>query len=186
MNTSIAEPEVQSAFSFDIPSFFKILITGYRHLNVGGWFRLTIRDFGAHNILVNDNFEIVGLIGFDAVMTAPIEVVAQYPKFTGLYRQPAGHVETDSLAIERINRTKSKLEEYTNFVERAESRLKGSTGNNEEVPLAKVFMSNAASIVQGLGEFTGRQKPVNDKWMKSYLTLCDKIFHADHLPQNGS
>lgn len=35
-----------------------------------GPFRLVNRDFGAHNILVEDNYSIVGIVDFDSV--API------------------------------------------------------------------------------------------------------------------
>lgn len=37
-----------------------------------GPFRLINRDFSAHNILVNDSFEILGVIDFDGVKTAPV------------------------------------------------------------------------------------------------------------------
>jgi aminoglycoside/choline kinase family phosphotransferase len=65
-----------------------------------GPFRLTNRDFGAHNILVNDNFDIVGVIDFDGVMAAPLEAVAQYPILSFLDVDPPGVVYTAPAAGE--------------------------------------------------------------------------------------
>jgi hypothetical protein len=73
-----AAPDVQTSCSFAIPILFKHLISLYgQNSSTGGPFSLTNRDFGAHNLLVNDDFEIIGVIDLDGVMAAPIEVVAQ-------------------------------------------------------------------------------------------------------------
>lgn len=42
-------------------------------------FHLAHRDLGAHNILVNDQFNIVGIVGLKDVAAIPPEMVAQYP-----------------------------------------------------------------------------------------------------------
>jgi len=98
-----AVPEVQESSSFAVPMLFKHLISLYGY-SIGRNipFGLTNRDFGAHNFLVNDEIEIIGVIDFDGVMAAPIELVAQYPRLTELDREPPGHVETRPLVIERI------------------------------------------------------------------------------------
>ena len=97
-----AEPEIQESSSFTLPVVCKHLISLFGHNTVEkGSFRFTNRDFGAHNLLVNDNIDIIGVIDFDGVMTAPAEMVAQYPQLTGLDRQPPGYAETNPLAIER-------------------------------------------------------------------------------------
>ena len=102
-----AASDVQTSCSFAIPILFNHLISLYSQKSSRrGPFSLTNRDFGAHNLLVNDDFEIIGVIDFDGVMAAPIEVVAQYPRLTGLEREPSGHVETRPFAIDRIKRTK--------------------------------------------------------------------------------
>jgi hypothetical protein len=119
-----AAPNVQTSCSFAIPILFKHLISLYGHSSsMGGPFSLANRDFGAHNLLVNDNFEIVGIIDLDGVMAAPIEVVAQYPVLTGLDREPPGHVETKPAAIDRIRRTEPRLKEYKDMVETAEAGI---------------------------------------------------------------
>ena len=114
--------------SFAIPILFKHLISVYGQNSSRGPFSLTNRDFGAHNLLVNDNFEIIGVIDFDGVMAAPIEVVAQYPSLTGLEREPPGHVETRLLAIDRMKRTEPKLKEYKTSPSRAIFNFAASKG----------------------------------------------------------
>jgi aminoglycoside/choline kinase family phosphotransferase len=47
-----------------------------RHNNRGGPFSLKNRDFGVHNLLVNDGFETIGVIDLDGFMAAPTDVVA--------------------------------------------------------------------------------------------------------------
>jgi hypothetical protein len=90
-------------------------------------FSLVNRDFGAHNLLVNEKFQIVRVIDVDGVMTAPIEVIARYPVLTGVSREPPGCVETRLAAIEHIERTKPKLKEYKEMLAAAERKL----GNND-------------------------------------------------------
>lgn len=175
-----AEFDVQLNFSFAIPIFFNHLIKIYGQDNRDASFRLTNRDFGAHNVLVNDDFEIVGVIDFDGVMAAPIEVVAQYPQLTGLDREPPGHIETKPLAIERIIRTEPKLEEYKEFLEMAERRISGS--KNMEAPIANMMLSNAASVFQGMREYMSLQRFVNDMWMDSYLDLLHDHLRREDFP----
>ncbi|KAJ5180149.1 hypothetical protein N7492_003359 [Penicillium capsulatum] len=80
---------IQSSTSFCIPSVFYHLISLYRQgLSIRDRLSLGNNDFGAHNLLVNHEFEIVGLIDLDGLMAAPIEVDAQYPTLTGLDREP--------------------------------------------------------------------------------------------------
>jgi hypothetical protein len=138
--------------------------------SIGGPFSLVNRDFGAHNLLVDYNFQIVGLIDLDGVMAAPIEVVSQYPVLTGLDRMPPGHIETRPAAIDRIRRTETRLKEYKDFVEIAEAGMRiDDQGNNTSI--ANLMLSEAASIVQGLLRCRSHQKFVNDKWMEAYMRL---------------
>ena len=162
--------DVQTSCSFAIPALFKHLISIYGHTNsMGGPFSLVNRDFGAHNVLVNDDFDIVGAIDFDGVMAAPIEIVAQYPVLTGLEREPPEHVETRPAAIDRIRRTGPRLQEYKVMIEIAEAGIGISNERNPSV--ASLMFSEAASIVQGLLRYSSHQRSVNDKWMEAYLKL---------------
>jgi len=83
----------------------------------GGLFSLINRDFGAYNLLVNDDFEIIGVIDFNGVMATLIEVVAQYPLLLGLEREPHRHIETRPFVIDRIKRIEPKLKDYKSLVE---------------------------------------------------------------------
>ena len=165
-----ARLDVRNSPSFVIPIVFKHLISlSCYDTSKGGPFSLTNRDFGAHNLLVNDDFEIVGMIDFDGIIAAPIEVVAQYPALTGLDRPPPGHVETKPLALDRIKRTESQLKEYQSLIEIAEAGKAG--GRNAQDRIADKMLSDAASVYQGLQEYASHQKFVNEDWMEAYLKL---------------
>ncbi|KAF5530799.1 kinase-like domain-containing protein [Fusarium mexicanum] len=173
-----ASPEVQTAPSFANLILFRHLMSLYRqHTSDKESFSLVNRDFGAHNLLVDEKFQIVGVIDFDGVMAAPIEVVAQYPVLTGLNREPPGCVETRPAAIERIERTKPKLKEYKEMLEAAERKL----GNNEKgaTPITDLLLSDAASVFQGLVRYQGHQVFVNNQWMEAYLKLIRGYFQSD-------
>ncbi|KAK5992196.1 Found in mitochondrial proteome protein 29 [Cladobotryum mycophilum] len=169
---SIEHPDLQTGPSFTNPIVFKHLISLYGATGAGP-FRLTNRDYGAHNLLVNDNFEIVGVIDFDGIMSAPIEVVVQYPALTGLDREIPGHVATIPAAIERIERTKSKLVDYQKLMGAAESAIQSNQG---QTPIADLLMSDAASMYQGLLRYRGHQKWVNDQWMEAYMGFLRRYY----------
>lgn len=177
--------EVRSGASGGLPVIFKQLIPWYCHVNPEGSFSLTNRNFGAHNILVNDDFEIVGVIDFDGVMAAPMEVVSQYPQFTGLDWEPSRRTETDSLAIERIRGTQSKLEEYKNFLEIAEIRFNCTYGSDREAPIANMMLSNGASLFRGLWEYRRLNKSVNDMWMAYYMILLRPYLSRDRFQDDA-
>lgn len=165
-----APPNVQESTSFKVPVLFKHFLSLYSdNSNREGPFNLTNRDFGAHNLLGNGDFEVIGVIDFDGVMAAPIEVVAQYPKVSGLDREPPGYVETRPVAVERIKRIEPRLKEYGDLVEMAEAEMGRS--KEGEATMASMMLSNATSTFQGLLKYWGHQKGVNDKWMEAYLKL---------------
>lgn len=76
-SSTMVDLEMQKRPSFALPVLFSHLISLYR-VESADSFRLVNRDFGAHNLLVNQDFDIVGVIDFDGMMAAPIEVAAQY------------------------------------------------------------------------------------------------------------
>ncbi|KAM0232467.1 hypothetical protein ACHAP5_010720 [Fusarium lateritium] len=124
-------------------------------------FNLVNRDFGAHNLLVDEEFHIVGVVDFDGVMAAPIEVVAQYPVLTGLNREPPGCVETRPAAIERIKKTQPKLKEYKKMLEVAKSKV--GNKDNGATPIADLLLSDVANVFQGLLRYQGHQVFVNNQ-----------------------
>ena len=142
----------------------------YGKTSLNGRFGLANRDFGAHNLLVDNKFEIVGVIDLDGVMAAPIETIAQFPQLTELDRETPEHNETRPAALERIARVALRLVEYRDLVREAEKSL----GEGQASPIADCIMSDAASVIQGPNHYGGHQASTNDRWMAAYEMLLQK------------
>jgi hypothetical protein len=157
--------DLKQSQSFMLPSILGHLMRIYGEERTGP-FRLTNRDFGARNILVNADFDIVGVIDFDGVMAAPLEVVAQYPVLSFLDIEPPGTVYTAPAAIERVKRTAPRLQEYKELVRKFESE-QGEQG----AKVADTLGSTPASVYRGMVAFSQHQNFVNEKWMKACLKM---------------
>ncbi|KAJ5919268.1 hypothetical protein N7466_010211 [Penicillium verhagenii] len=159
--------------SMAVPALFQILIRLYREQNTnGGPFRLVNRDFGAHNLLVNENFEIISVIDFEEVMAAPMEAVAQYPVLTDLDRAPPGYVATEPFVIKRIMETAPKIQEYNEFIKAAEVKMKIDRDGN--TPISNLMISDVSSIFQGIMDYRYHSQKRNDRWTTAYLMLFEK------------
>ncbi|KAM0296221.1 hypothetical protein ACHAPM_010481 [Fusarium culmorum] len=154
-----ASSKLRESPSFENPNLFKHLMPLYSSSNQGP-FSLVDRDFGANNILVDDEFRIIGVIDFDGVMAAPIEVVAQFPSLTGLDRDILRHIETLPIAKECI---KPKLEDYKEMIQDVESKL-GSG-------IADLLFADATYVYYGLKAYKSHQVWVNDNFMVAYQNL---------------
>ena len=163
---STSEDSLRQRQSFMVPSILSFLlrICGEEK---DGPFRLANRDFGAHNILVDGNFDIVGVIDFDGVMAAPLEVVAQYPEDCSLKVEPPGVVETLPAVLERIADNLPRLQAYKEMLAKCE----GGAGGN--VKISDRLGCTAACAYQGMEAYQYQQDFVNDDWM----TSCLKILH---------
>ncbi|EKJ72851.1 hypothetical protein FPSE_06897 [Fusarium pseudograminearum CS3096] len=155
-----ASSKLRESPSFENPNLFKHLMSLYSSSNKGP-FSLVDRDFGANNLLVDDEFRIIGVIDFDGVMAAPIEVIAQFPSLTGLDRQIPRHIETSSISKECI---KPKLEEYKEMIHSAESKLGSGV-------IADLLLSDATYVYYGLNAYKCHQACVNDSFMVAYQNL---------------
>ncbi|CAG8300661.1 unnamed protein product [Penicillium salamii] len=171
-----APEEVQDDYSFSLPVLFERLISMYtEEKSVRGPFGIAHPDFGAHNLLVNENFEILAVIDFDSVIAAPIEVQAQFPTLTGLDVEPPFHVATKPLAIARINRIKPKLEEYKRMVQEQERETAIGDGTlSQRGCLGNLLLSHASAIIAGLGAYGMHQDFVNQMWMLSFSRLLQR------------
>lgn len=174
-----AGPEVCESPSFKVPYMFADLMQLCGGYVASGPFSLVNRDFGAHNLLVNDEYEIVGLIDVDGVLAAPKEMVARFPDLTGLQRETPGHVETENpWAMERIRKTAPQLDEYQNMVDYAVTQALAEESNWRKVwhirDMASLMTSDTGSVLQGLTSFAFHQKFVNDRWMDGYEYLRRK------------
>ncbi|CAH0033440.1 unnamed protein product [Clonostachys rhizophaga] len=164
-----ADPEVKKRPSFKLPESFLPLMHQYStDMTSRGPLRLVNRDFGAHNLLVDDNFNIVGLIDLDGVMAAPIDLVAQFPTLTGLDREVPGHKETKPAAIERIVATRPLLAEYQRLLASSQQQSVPEHESAVRAILADRITSDGATIVYGLTRFAGHQGFVNDKWTNAF------------------
>lgn len=173
LKLAATKDEIKQSQSFMLPSILHHLMCIHGE-EKDGPFRLTNRDFGAHNILVNDDFAIVGVIDFDGVMAAPLEVVAQYPVLSGLNVEPPGAVYTHPAAIERVNRTAPRLHEYRELlagfeVEQGEGGLK----------VADRLGSISASVYKGMTASGQHQDFVNERWMKSCLKMVREFAESE-------
>ena len=81
-----------------------------------GQYRLINRDFGAHNTLVDSDFNIVGVIDFDGVSPVPPEAAAQYPWLSLLSIEPPGAVSTNPYALERIEEARPQFAKYKKWL----------------------------------------------------------------------
>lgn len=168
-----APEEVQDDSSFSLPILFERLISMYaEEESVRGPFGIAHPDFGAHNLLVNENFEILAVIDFDGVIAAPVEVQAQFPTLAGLDVEPPFNVETEPLVIERINLTRPKLEEYKRMVQEQEREAEiGNDTPNQQRRLGNLLLSHASAIIAGLEACGMHQDFVNKMWMLSFSRL---------------
>jgi hypothetical protein len=175
-----ASPDVKTSSSFANPILFRHLMSLYSESSSSkDSYGLVNRKFGSHKLLVDGEFQIVGVIGFGSVMAAPVEVVAQYPVSTGLDREPPGCVEARPAELERIRRTETKLKEYKEMLEAAEKEV-GSDDNGRTL-IADLLLSDVASVFQGLLKYQDHQAFANDQWMEAYLKLIRGHFEAKAL-----
>lgn len=168
-----AAPEVRESDSFSFPSRFLELMESFGTREAG--FSLVNRDFGAHNVLVDNEFNMVGFIDFDGVMSAPSAFVAQLPVFTDVWRPVPGHVETRPFAVARMEKTAHLFPKYVELVREASNQREVSNSTEHTGSrLADGLSSSAAYIAQGLNEFGQHQGWVNDIWSKAYDLLLLK------------
>ena len=167
LKSSASKEELSSRPSFAVPLVFKDMVTRFCSDDTGP-FSLTNLDFGIHNILVDDNFSIIGVIDLDGIMAAPKEIVGQFPVLSGLQPPNPGITPSEPLAIEREEKEKPLLESYAALL-----RVYA------DGPERQIFADITAiphAIVRSLREFEMHQDFVNDEWMDSFLYLLRKHF----------
>ncbi|VUC23585.1 unnamed protein product [Clonostachys rosea] len=174
-----APPEVLGSASFTLPILFTRLMNIFANndISIGNSsarFCVTNRDFGPHNLLVDQNFHIIGAIDFDGIMAAPIEVAAQFPALAGLDPEPPGYVTTKPLAIERIKRAEPLIKHYHEIIKEIEEQV-----NPEGPQINKAMLSHGARVVQGLNQYKSHSKMVNDRWLDSYTRILVDHFSSE-------
>ena len=163
--TSASNDEVNSRHSFAVPLVFKDLIARFCSDDTGP-FSLVNRDFGFHNVLVDEDFAVIGIIDLDGLMAAPKEVVGQFPVLSGLQPPAPGIPPRNALVLEREEEEKPWIESYA-------ALLKKYAEGPERQIFADITTTPHA-LVQGLKDFEMQSDIVNDMWMESYLYLLRK------------
>ena len=151
--------------SFALPVICNHLLGAYAE-ETAGPFRLTNTDFGPHNILIDDDFNIVGIIDFDGVMAVPLEAAAQYPRFSHMTVYPPGFVEAHPLMAPRIASERHLLTEYKGYLASHEAERQGGSA-----VIAPRLGSTAAVAYDGLLNYAGLVRSRNEKWFASALLM---------------
>lgn len=165
LKSSASRDELSFRHSFAMPLVFKDLVARFCSDDTGP-FSLTNRDLGFHNVLVDDDFSIIGVIDLDGIMAAPKEVVGQFPVLSGLQPPAPGITTTKAPAIEREEKEKPLIESY--------AALLREYADGPERHIFADIMADPHAIVRGLVEFEMHQDFVNDEWMDSFLYLLRK------------
>lgn len=165
LKSSASRDELSSRHSFAVPLVFKDLVTRFCSDDTGP-FSLTNRDFGFHNVLVDDNFSIIGVIDLDGIMAAPKEVVGQFPALSGLDLPAPGIPPRNPLVMEWEEKRKPLRESY--------AALLRVYADGPERQIFADIMAIPYVIVRGLKAFEMHQDYVNDEWMESFLYLLRK------------
>ena len=130
--------------------------------NESGPFSLVNVDAGFHNVLIDENLDIVGVIDCDSFMAAPIHVVAQPPSFCGIQYTPPGLVTNKPLAKITYDQGETRFNEYVEMVEGMEKLV------DAECPIANAMRSDGAKLVDGIISYYSRQDWINTEWSRAF------------------
>ena len=168
---TVGSPMAKESPSFVLPLVLARLMRIYGE-EADGPFRLVNGDFGPHNILVDGEFNIVGVVDFDAVMAAPLEAAAQYPVFSSMDLDPPGVPITKQAVLERIERTRPLMERY-------KANLSSYEAGNEHglSPVGSRLMSTSSHIWVAFQRYEHLLKGENEIWFASALNMLRE--HAE-------
>lgn len=164
LRRSASYDEITSRHSFAVPLVFKNLVPRLCS-NDTGPFSLANLNFGFNNVLVDENFFMIGVIDLDGVVAAPKEVVGQFPTMSGLDPPAPGIPPKNSLVLEMEKKERPLIESY--------AALLREIAHGRERQIFAGIMTNRHALIRGLDAF-GTQEYVNDMWMDSFLYLLRK------------
>ncbi|KAM5440082.1 hypothetical protein McanCB56680_002194 [Microsporum canis] len=154
-----------------LPALFNTLIA--RWSNHLGPFGMTITSLGAHNVLVNERFEVQALIDPEGLIAAPIEIQAQLPYSMGLQMEPPSYIALSPMDKLRINNIMERVKEYRSLLKDADRLIYG--GNlraADDVPLYRAVLSPAAVLYQGMVEYRTLGESLSNKWLVTYSNMA--------------
>lgn len=100
------------------------------------------RKLGADNLLVDEDFNIVGFLEWDGIMAAPIQQVVQFPRKTGLSIPAHGENCVDMADFEQQARAERRRARYHKMLKRAE--------RGRAVKISRDMHMVGATIMKGL------------------------------------
>lgn len=161
--------KVHDDSSFAIPVLFERLMESYADpKSTRGPFGLAKLDFHPGNILVDENFDIVGLIDVDGIMPSPIEVQATLPLFCGFDSDfPLCDPKPENM--ERMECARSKTLQYQQMVQEWERTTE--TAQNRPVLPGALMLSNTAAILNGLTSYYMLSLRTNQGTMLAFSRL---------------
>ncbi|KAI2463405.1 kinase-like domain-containing protein [Annulohypoxylon bovei var. microspora] len=151
--------------SFILPTLLNHLL-GIHSEERAGPFRLVNADFGAHNILVDDDFNVVGIVDFDGVRAAPLEAAAQFPVLSCMGLEPPGHVDPRPAVQERIKRSKPQIDRYKEFLIKHEAEL-----GDGSAPVGHRLGSTSALIYKAFQNYSMLSTSSYEKWFEFALKV---------------
>lgn len=173
----VSRPDLRDTPSYMVPLILASLLRKYG-LKQNGPFRLANRDFGSHNVLVNAQYDIVGLNDLDGVLAAPLEVVAQFPLHCGLQVEPPGFVDTRPAVMDRVAKSVPRLKAYQEMLAQCEDELNQhprGDGSKSTSSIANHLDSLPSSMYQCLENYQYHQRSRNDKWLTSSLEMAKQL-----------
>ncbi|KAI1454172.1 kinase-like domain-containing protein [Annulohypoxylon moriforme] len=157
--------ELLLSLSISLPHVFKRLMHIYGE-EPEGPFRLINADFGAHNVLVDNDFNIVSIIDLDSVGTGPLEAAAQYPSLSSMDPEPPDYVDLHPNAQARVELMKPRMDEYKEFLTKYESQL-----GDGSAPVSHRVGSTSAIIYAGFKRCSIPSSTQYRKWYESATKL---------------
>ena len=160
--------KVKESSSFLLPELASDLLRVHGEEKEGP-FRLVNRDFGAHNILVDNDFNIVGIVDFDGVMAGSLEQAAQYPTLSCMDLDPPGAVITRPLALKRVEITRPLMEGYKQALAEYEvAQTKGTA------VVASKLGTNPALMYLSMVRYAGLNSKINGDWYAALERMRDQ------------
>lgn len=143
-----------------------------------GPFGLANGDFGLHNILIDDEFNITGIIDLDGVVASPLACVAQYPCQTPFDRLPPTGKWQDPCNFAEIF-CRRHADTFREYIRQEEEALHGDGSNNE---ITDAMGSDAARMVECLRFYCSRNPKVDEERMAAMWFMIAKTYGSKFHP----
>ncbi|KAI9764063.1 MAG: hypothetical protein M1835_007654 [Candelina submexicana] len=163
-----------SKMDFMLPLLFKELMPAVLDAESDeATFGLANLDFGVHNILIDEQYNILAVIDLADVISAPLHVLAQVPRMSNLERSTPGDLEINPFAVERLKRAGPRIDRFIDMVRDAEGKVFAENGVRAP-GLAAVIYSDGAELVRGLFDHRNGSERMNMRWINGFMHMAAK------------